>query len=86
MARFAVAPPDSVRRMASLFVPRKSTTTATLVVQATPSAITTVFKVEMDGTIEEPSNASSPVVNIVAQTANSSDAITVKRGSYCTLF
>lgn len=62
------------------------TTTATNIVTATPSATATVFKTELDGTIEEPSNVSQPVVNIMASTSNSGDLVTVKRGSYCTLF
>lgn len=63
-----------------------NTTTAANIVSATPSATATVFKAELDGTVEEPSNASAPVINIMASQSNSGDLVTVKRGSYCTLF
>lgn len=62
-----------------------ATTTATNVVSVAPSAITTIWKAEMDGTIEAPSNASPTVVNWMVSTATSGDAVTVKRGSYCSL-
>jgi len=63
-----------------------NTTTATNVVSGTPSAITTVWRAELDGTIEAPSNASPTVFNVMVSTATSGDAVTVKRGSYCTLY
>lgn len=63
-----------------------TTTTATAVVSVAPSAITTIWKAEMDGTAELPSNASPTVLNFMVSTATSGDAVTVKRGSYCTLF
>lgn len=62
-----------------------TTTTATNVVSVAPSAITTIWKAEMDGTIEAPSNASPTVVNWMTSTATSADAVTVKRGSYCSV-
>ena len=63
-----------------------NTTTATNVVSGTPSAITTVWRAELDGTIEAPSNASPTVFNVMVSTATSGDAVTVKRGSYCALY
>jgi len=62
-----------------------TTTTATAIVSVAPSAITTIWKAEMDGTIEAPSNASPTVVNWMVSTATSADAVTVKRGSYCSV-
>src|SRR5437660_6911788 len=63
-----------------------NTTTATNIVSATPSAITTVWGAELDGTVDVPSNASPTVLNFMVSTATSGDAVTVKRGSYCQLF
>jgi hypothetical protein len=60
-----------------------NTTTATNIVSVAPSAITTIWKAEMDGTIEAPSNASPTVLNFMVSTATGTDAVTVKRGSYC---
>jgi hypothetical protein len=48
-----------------------------------PSAITTIWKAELDGTLEAPSNASPTVLNFMVSTATSGDAVTLKRGSYC---
>jgi hypothetical protein len=64
-------------------LPTLASTTATAIVTFTPSAITTVWNAHIDGLIENPSNASQQVVNIMAQTSNSADLVTVKRGSYC---
>jgi hypothetical protein len=64
-----------------------NTTTATNVMTATPTAaVTTIMNADMDGTIEAPSNASPTVLNIMVSTANASDLVTVKRGSYCALY
>lgn len=63
-----------------------TTTTATNVISGTPSAITTVWMAQMDGTAALPSNASPTVLNFMVSTATSGDAVTVKRGSYCELF
>jgi hypothetical protein len=63
-----------------------NTTTPTAIVTFTPSAITTIWKAELDGTIEEPSNATAPVVKVYVSTTTGADNIIVKRGSYCTLF
>ena len=60
-----------------------NTTTATSVVSVAPSAITTIWKAELDGTLEAPSNASPTVLNFMVSTATSGDAVTLKRGSYC---
>lgn len=61
-----------------------NTTTATNVVSATPSATATVFKAELDGTFELAASANT--FNVMVSTANASDLVTVKRGSYCTFF
>lgn len=61
-------------------------TTATAVVSATPSAITTIWNARIRGFIENPSNASTNVINVMVSTAAGADAVTVKRGSFCKLF
>lgn len=66
-------------------VPTLAATTATAIVTFTPSAIATVFNARIAGFIENPSNAAEQTVNIMAQTSNASDLVTVKRGSYCTV-
>ena len=63
-----------------------ASTTPTLVVSFTPSAITTIWKAELDGTIEQPSNATPGVFSLYAFTTTGSDNLIVKRGSFCTLF
>lgn len=62
-----------------------STTTATSIVSATPSAITTIWRCQMDILVEHPSNVSSSAFNIMVKTANSADLVTVYRGSSMTL-
>lgn len=64
-------------------VPALTTTTATPIVTFTPTAITTIWNADIDGMIEQPSNASTSVVQIMAQQSNSADLLTVKRGSFC---
>jgi hypothetical protein len=64
-------------------VPALTTTTATPIVTFTPTAITTVWNADIDGMIEQPSNASTSVVQIMAQQSNAADLLTVKRGSFC---
>jgi len=64
-------------------VPTLASTTATSIVTFTPSAITTVWNAVISGFIEQPSNASESIINILVLTGNTSDAITVKRGSHC---
>src|SRR5205085_801091 len=67
-------------------LPTLTTTTATNVVSATPSAITTIWNASMDALIENPSNASANVINIMVKTGTAGDVVTVKRGSFCTIF
>jgi hypothetical protein len=62
-----------------------TTTTATNIVTFTPSAITTVWRAVLNGTIDNPSGAAS-TINFMFLTGNASDSITVKRGSTCKLF
>lgn len=62
-----------------------TTTTATAVVSATPSAITTIWPAELHLFIEQPSNAGTSVFSIRVSTATAADTVTIKRGSYCTL-
>lgn len=64
-------------------LPTLTTTTATSIVSATPAATGTVFRAELAGYIQQPSNASSSAINIMVSTATSGDAVTVKQGSYC---
>ncbi len=67
-------------------LPTLATTTATAIVTGTPTAITTVWKAEIAGYIENPSNASTNVINIMVSTANAARLVTVKRGSFCSVF
>lgn len=60
-----------------------TTTTATAIVSATPSATATNFVTDLSGTLEL--GASANTINIMVSTATSGDAVTVLRGSYCTL-
>ncbi|HEV1286555.1 MAG TPA: hypothetical protein VNU44_14635 [Bryobacteraceae bacterium] len=64
-------------------LPTLTTTTATAIVTATPSAITTIWNADLNGFIEQPSNASASVVQIMVSTATAADVVTVKRGSFC---
>ena len=63
-----------------------ASTTPTAVVTFTPGVATTLYKAELDGTIEQPSNATPGVFSIYAATTTGTDNFIVKRGSYCTLF
>jgi hypothetical protein len=63
-----------------------ASTTPTAIVTFTPSAITTIWKAELDFTVEQPSNATPGVVGIYVATTTGTDNFIVKRGSYCTLF
>ena len=69
-------------------LPTLSSTTATAVVTANSSvaALATNYVWWMDGMIENPSNASTNVINIMVSTPTAADAITVKRGSYCSIY
>lgn len=60
-----------------------TTTTATAIVSATPSAITTDWTAQLSGLIEAPSNASPTTISIRVSTATAADTVTVKRGSFC---
>lgn len=66
-------------------MPTLASTTATAIgATFTPSAATTVFNADIDGTIEQPSNASSSVVQIMAQFTTNNG--TIKRGSFCFVY
>lgn len=60
-----------------------TTTTATNIVSGTPTALATNYYVELAGTLEL--GASANAVSIKVSTATAGDAVTVLRGSYCTL-
>lgn len=62
-----------------------ATTTATAIVSATPSAITTDWNAEVSGMVEAPSNASSSAIQFKVSTATAADTVTVRRGSFCQL-
>ncbi len=62
-----------------------SNTTATSVVTGTPAATATIYSANINGYLENPSNASTTTVNIMIKTATGADAITVKQGSFCTV-
>jgi hypothetical protein len=63
-----------------------ASTTPTSVVQFTPSAATTIWEATLDGTIEQPSNATPGVFSVYAFTTTGTDNFIVKRGSYCSVF
>jgi len=63
-------------------LPTLTTTTATAIVTFTPSAITTIWNARIAGMIENPSGVAN-TINVMAQTSNAADLVTVKRGSYC---
>ena len=52
----------------------------------TPSAITTIWEATLNGTIEQPSNATPGVFGVYVATTTGTDNFIVKRGSYCSLF
>ena len=60
-----------------------ATTTATAIVSGTPAATATNYVADLGGTLEL--GASANTVNIMVSTATSGDAVTVLRGSYCSL-
>jgi hypothetical protein len=62
-----------------------ATTTATAIVSATPSAITTDWNAEVSGMVEAPSNAASSAIQFMVSTATAADTVTVRRGSFCQL-
>ena len=63
-----------------------ASTTPTAVVTFTPSAITTIWEATLNGTIEQPSNATPGVFGVYVATTTGTDNFIVKRGSYCSLF
>jgi hypothetical protein len=65
-------------------VPTLTTTAATSIVSGTPGAIGTNYVVMLDGTIENPALVNT--INIMVSTGTAADAVTVKRGGYCTLY
>lgn len=62
-----------------------ASTTATAVVSVAPSATSTIWRAELNGLMEFPSNASPTVLNIMVSTATGADAVTVYRDSKCVL-
>lgn len=64
-------------------LPTLATTTATNIVSGTPSAITTIWNVDLNGMIEHPSNATPSAIQIMVSTATAGDVVSVKRGSFC---
>ena len=64
-------------------LPTLTTTTATNIVSGTPGATATNYVAELSGTLELPASANT--VNIMVSTATSADAVTVLRGSYCSV-
>jgi hypothetical protein len=60
-----------------------ASTTATAIVSATPSAITTNWVADLHGVYEEASVGSSSAITIRVSTATAADTVTVKRGSFC---
>ncbi len=60
-----------------------TTTTATVIVSATPGATATNYMAEISGFIEAPSNASSSQIRIMVSTATAADLVTIRRGSHC---
>ena len=64
-----------------------ASTTPTAVVTFTPTgSLATIYRADIDGTIEQPSNATPGVLGIYVATTTGTDNIIVKRGSYCSLF
>lgn len=60
-----------------------TTTTATGILSFTPGAIGTNLTVLIDGIINQPSNASSSVIQMMIQQATAADTIIVQKGSFC---
>lgn len=60
-----------------------ASTTATAIVSATPAATTTKYTIDLNGFIEQPSNAMTSAINIMVKTATGGDAVTIYRGSFC---
>ena len=79
--QISIGPPSTY---VSAVLPTLTTTTATGIVTGTPGATATNYTAQIDGTIENPTAAN--ILNFNVGTATGADAVTVKRGSYCTLF
>lgn len=62
-----------------------ASTTATVIVSATPAATATNYIANIHAYVEAPSNASSSVVRFSVSTATAADLVTVYRGSFCQL-
>ena len=62
-----------------------ASTTPTAVVTFTPGVATTIYRAELDATIEQPSNATPGVLGVYVQTTTGTDNIIVKRGTSCTV-
>jgi hypothetical protein len=62
-----------------------ATTTATAIVTATPTAATNLI-VDIHGMVENPSNASTNVINFMVKQGTAADVIVIKRGSWCKVF
>lgn len=60
-----------------------TTTTATGIISFTPGAIGTNLTVLIDGIINQPSNASSSVIQMMVQQATAADTIIFQKGSFC---
>jgi hypothetical protein len=61
-----------------------ATTSATNIVSGTPGATATNYTVHLAGTIENPATTQN-VINVMVSTATGTDAVTVKRGSSCSI-
>jgi hypothetical protein len=79
--QITVGPPST---FASGVLPTLTTTTATKIVSGTPTAIATNYTVHLAGTIENPATTAN-TINMMTSTATGTDAVTVKRGSFCSL-
>jgi hypothetical protein len=62
-----------------------NTTTATAIVTATPTAATNLI-LDMHGMVENPSNASTNVINFMVKQTTAANVIVIKRGSWCKVF
>lgn len=58
-----------------------TTTTSTPIVSGTPNAQNTLYRAELQGTIEDSAHVNT--FQIMVSTATGADAVTVKRGSFC---
>jgi hypothetical protein len=63
-------------------LPTLSTTTATAIVTATPSAITTIWNADLSGMIVNPSQAAN-IISFMVKTSALDHSITIEKDSYC---